>query len=293
MLQIIPSPHENVVVIKATGLLTDYDYNKFIPKLEEIIKLRGSVSVLVEFEGFRGWKPKAMWDDFKLGFKHDGDFKKIAVVGEKARHHVFTDIVKAFSSGKVHYFDHDKIQKAWDWILQEETAGNEENSLEEQGRIEMKPYSRIITAMDFSPHANRALSRAVEVGVHYNAVIFALHVFESMIQYYNVYQDDFVDDFVDSSLAYSLYDPELDQKMSDSARERLEKIIASIDYPDITARQVWGSPVSTIISFAESQRADLIVVGSHGRRGFAKLLGSTANGVVNSARCDVLVVRLD
>ncbi|MEO1899758.1 MAG: universal stress protein, partial [Methylococcales bacterium] len=37
---------------------------------------------------------------------------------------------------------------------------------------------------------------------------------------------------------------------------------------------------------------DLIVVGSHGRHGLALLLGSTANGVLHHAVCDVLAVRL-
>ena len=38
--------------------------------------------------------------------------------------------------------------------------------------------------------------------------------------------------------------------------------------------------------------ADVIVVGSHGRHGLALLLGSTANGVLHGATCDVLAVRV-
>ena len=38
--------------------------------------------------------------------------------------------------------------------------------------------------------------------------------------------------------------------------------------------------------------ADLIVVGSHGRYGLALLMGSTANGVLHGATCDVLAVRV-
>ena len=38
--------------------------------------------------------------------------------------------------------------------------------------------------------------------------------------------------------------------------------------------------------------ARLIVVGSHGRHGLALLLGSTANGVLHHAKCDVLAVRI-
>ncbi len=42
----------------------------------------------------------------------------------------------------------------------------------------------------------------------------------------------------------------------------------------------------------EEINADLIVVGSHGRHGFALLMGSTANGVLHGARRDVLAVRV-
>ena len=44
--------------------------------------------------------------------------------------------------------------------------------------------------------------------------------------------------------------------------------------------------------WAEEIGADLIVVGSHGRYGLALLMGSTANGVLHGATCDVLAVRV-
>ena len=53
-----------------------------------------------------------------------------------------------------------------------------------------------------------------------------------------------------------------------------------------------GSPKLEITRIAEENQVDLIVVGSHGRHGFALLLGSTANGILHHAKCDVLAVRL-
>ncbi len=55
---------------------------------------------------------------------------------------------------------------------------------------------------------------------------------------------------------------------------------------------VWGEPKQEITRVAEREHVDLIVVGSHGRHGLALLLGSTANGVLHYAKCDVLAVRL-
>jgi universal stress protein A len=55
---------------------------------------------------------------------------------------------------------------------------------------------------------------------------------------------------------------------------------------------VLGRPEVEIHAKAEELGADLIVVGSHGRHGLALLLGSTANGVLHGAGCDVLAVRV-
>jgi len=53
-----------------------------------------------------------------------------------------------------------------------------------------------------------------------------------------------------------------------------------------------GDPRAVLLAVAQSERADLIVVGSHGRTGIAKLmLGSVSSHVVTHASCSVLVVK--
>jgi nucleotide-binding universal stress UspA family protein len=52
------------------------------------------------------------------------------------------------------------------------------------------------------------------------------------------------------------------------------------------------SIVKSLLSFATSNKVDLIIVGSHGRTGFDKLLlGSVANGISQKARCPVLIIK--
>jgi nucleotide-binding universal stress UspA family protein len=52
------------------------------------------------------------------------------------------------------------------------------------------------------------------------------------------------------------------------------------------------SEVGAIVTYAEHENVDLIVIGSRGRTGFKKmLLGSTASGVVTYATCPVMVVK--
>jgi len=76
------------------------------------------------------------------------------------------------------------------------------------------------------------------------------------------------------------------------ARLQLRELAARLDCED-AAREVLFSPDAAwhgVVAFATDQRADLVVLGSHGLHGVFELLGSTANGVVNQAPCDVLAV---
>ncbi len=62
--------------------------------------------------------------------------------------------------------------------------------------------------------------------------------------------------------------------------------------PDRVVTRV-GRPAIEIRAQAEKDGADLIVIGSHGRHGLSGvMLGSTANGVLHNAPCDVLTVRV-
>lgn len=60
------------------------------------------------------------------------------------------------------------------------------------------------------------------------------------------------------------------------------------------ARVLQGDPREAIVQTAKDEAADLVVVGSHGRSGIAKLvMGSVASHVVTHAPCSVLVVKMD
>ena len=80
--------------------------------------------------------------------------------------------------------------------------------------------------------------------------------------------------------------------MLESEKKRLNKLAEVIAIEPARRWLVWGEPKQEIVRIAEQENVDLIVVGSHGRHGLALLLGSTANGVLHHAKCDVLAVRL-
>ena len=73
---------------------------------------------------------------------------------------------------------------------------------------------------------------------------------------------------------------------------RLQEMISSIGL-DSTTVEVEGNPADLILSQAENSRVDLIVLGSHSRGPLSHLfLGSVADGVLQRARCPVLIVPL-
>lgn len=80
--------------------------------------------------------------------------------------------------------------------------------------------------------------------------------------------------------------------MLEAEKERLNKLSEIMAIEPAQRWLVWGEPKQEIVRIAEQENVDLIVVGSHGRHGLALLLGSTANGVLHYAKCDVLAVRL-
>jgi nucleotide-binding universal stress UspA family protein len=79
------------------------------------------------------------------------------------------------------------------------------------------------------------------------------------------------------------------QVVADTARLKLNKTLGE---SVVTSKIVAGSPRSAILELAESWKADLIIVGSHGYRGWERfLLGSVSQAVVSHAKCSVEVVR--
>jgi universal stress protein A len=141
-------------------------------------------------------------------------------------------------------------------------------------------YRHILFATDFSEQAIMVGERAKHMAQLYNARLTLLHVVEE----------------VNISAGYELMPllPEVpDEQTLLAANESLTRLAQRLGL-EASDRQV-VTAVSTkegILEAAVEHHADLIVVGSHGRHGFALLLGSTANAVMHGAPCDVLAVRI-
>ncbi len=144
----------------------------------------------------------------------------------------------------------------------------------------MENYKHILLAADFSEHGETVADRAKDLADKYQAKLSIVHVMDNLL-------------ITDAAYGSTIpFDLDLTAELMAVAKKRLSKLADKLAIADDCRWMETGSPKLEIIRVAEENKVDLIVVGSHGRHGFALLLGSTANGVLHHALCDVLAVRL-
>lgn len=142
----------------------------------------------------------------------------------------------------------------------------------------MGAYSKILIAVDLSEDSGQVARRAHAVAAGSNAELHLIHVIEPLSFAYGG----------DIPMDFSGIQDEIHQQ----ATQQLTAFGNTHDIPAARQHIVLGRPELEIHTTAEEIGADLIVVGSHGRYGLALLMGSTANGVLHGATCDVLAVRV-
>lgn len=143
----------------------------------------------------------------------------------------------------------------------------------------MGGYKKILLALDFSESTAKLCERGTDLMRHYSAQVHLVHVVEPII----------VDPSYDGFLPLPL---DFEAQMQEKARLQLFRWADSMRLSRDACHVRQGATKGEILGLAEMLATDLIVVGSHGRSGVGLLLGSTANAVLHSARCDVLAVRI-
>ncbi|GGB90169.1 universal stress protein [Marinobacterium zhoushanense] len=142
----------------------------------------------------------------------------------------------------------------------------------------MARYTRILLAVDLSDESSQLAERAVDLARTNQAQLSLIHVVEPLSFAYGG----------DVPMDLSTIQEQLDEH----ARKKLNTYAEALGYPVDKKFVVTGNTETEIHQVASNEETDLIIVGSHGRHGLALLLGSTANGVLHGAPCDVLAVRV-
>ncbi len=138
-------------------------------------------------------------------------------------------------------------------------------------------YRHVLLAADLEPDTALLAERVAGI-VAAGAKLTLIHVIEPL------------------ALAYGAEMPvdlaALQEEISRQARKKLDELAKHLAIGSERCLLVAGTIEKEILRVAQEQGVDLIVLGSHSRRGLAALLGSTANAVLHHAHCDVLAVRI-
>ena len=140
---------------------------------------------------------------------------------------------------------------------------------------------KILCPVDFSESSTTAYEYAYSLSRQYKAQLFVLHVMEPVVSMHR--------GFISPSLVEEIY-----SRQESDAREQFRKLEARYAGERVDSEVIVqiGLVADSILSFVEAQDIDLVVMGTHGRRGLDRLMmGSVAERVLRKASCPVLAVR--
>jgi nucleotide-binding universal stress UspA family protein len=143
-------------------------------------------------------------------------------------------------------------------------------------------FKNILVPYDGSRCSNHAFKVALDIAKKYNSKITTLSCLDSEL-----------------GLTWYGFDYRVKNAILKKQKKSIEKditkftdLIKKTKIPFSSKIIETNSVAKSIVSFSKSNKIDLIVMGSHGRRGFDKiLLGSVANGVSQQAKCPVLILK--
>jgi nucleotide-binding universal stress UspA family protein len=146
----------------------------------------------------------------------------------------------------------------------------------------MMEIKSILFPTDFSEGSALALKYAVDIANKYGAKIFVVHVIYDVAKASGWYVPH-----ISMDQLYKDIEEGAKKELDRFGVEELERM------KNVEKHVLKGIPHEEIINFAKNNKVDMIVMGTHGRKGIDRILfGSTAAQVVRFAPCPVLTVRM-
>jgi universal stress protein A len=147
----------------------------------------------------------------------------------------------------------------------------------------MLPITKIFCPTDFSEPSYKALQAANDLAVHFQAELILIHVLHPLLIYPSAMV---VPGIMETATDEGLLREDMAKKSL--AMTLNEKVAGSLKSRSILGK---GNPADEIVRLASEEKADLIVIGTHGFTGWRHLiLGSVAEKVVRYAHCPVLTI---
>ena len=104
--------------VHVSGILSQADYERFVPQFEQFFQQPRRLRVLFDMTGFHGWEAAAIWEELKFEAKHLANIERLAMVGDMNWQMVMTMFCKPFMKATIHYFDHRNAAAARQWLAE-------------------------------------------------------------------------------------------------------------------------------------------------------------------------------
>ena len=145
----------------------------------------------------------------------------------------------------------------------------------------MVEIKKILFPCDLTINASKILPYVLSVSEKYDSMVYLLHVVEDLSKWYS--------GLYDSRSSMDMYQKEA-HKRAERCMDRLckEKLQSC---PNFQRRRVSGDPATEILKTIDSEGIDLVIMGTHGRKGLEDtIFGSVAENVMKKSPVPVLVI---
>lgn len=150
---------------------------------------------------------------------------------------------------------------------------------------------KILVAVDFSGNSSKLLQEAIYFSKRCDATIVIVFVLENFTKGREFYFPYILLPEKDEEELKRMPIPELESLMRQRAEEEMESLVQKNIEPAITYKTtlLTGEVAEEITKYAEQEAIDLILMGTHGYKGFNEfILGSEAHKVLRNAPCLVI-----
>jgi len=144
----------------------------------------------------------------------------------------------------------------------------------------MFKVKKILFPVDFTMNMEKVLPIVKDMVKAFDAKLYVIHVIRS------------AEEFVGFEMGTAWY-AALEKDLMDGAEKSMKRLVAEHleDLDSVETQIAVGDVVDEILEYVKKQDIDLIVIGTHGRKGLEKVMfGSVAEGIIKEAPCPVLTV---
>lgn len=130
-------------------------------------------------------------------------------------------------------------------------------------------YKKILCAVEVNKEGKEVLKKALVMARVFDAELFVIH-----------------------TMPYQLLPKDYQKELKEKVLPDLEAMTSSLGIAKSKVSVKFGKPYEQICEMADKKQVNLILLGTHSKKGIQALIGSTANGVVNYAKCDVSLIKI-